>query len=250
MTDIPINLAVEDDLSEAILKEILKQSQRPFAVGMCLKHQGYGYLKRILPGINHAAKGSPYLVLTDLDRYECPLAILTEWLSAAKHPNLIFRVAVTEVEAWLLAHREAFARFVGISINLIPDDLDSVPDPKRLLIDLTRKSKKRNLRDAIVPRRDSLFYQIFQQCPALLADLLPDPPANAAAYHFASVAVKEPKFEIDGVFLPPKGEQPGIICFCEAQFQKDDRLYERLFSESCLFFYQNRDQFSDWYALA
>lgn len=28
MTDIPINLAVEDDLSEAVLKEILKQSQR------------------------------------------------------------------------------------------------------------------------------------------------------------------------------------------------------------------------------
>ncbi len=37
MMDIPINLAVEDDLSEAILKEMLKQSQRPFAVGMCLK---------------------------------------------------------------------------------------------------------------------------------------------------------------------------------------------------------------------
>ncbi|WP_448573683.1 Rpn family recombination-promoting nuclease/putative transposase [Trichothermofontia sp.] len=58
-----------------------------------------------------------------------------------------------------------------------------------------------------------------------------------------------PSSEIDGVFLPPQGEQPGIICFCEAQFQKDDRLYERLFSESCLFFYQNRDRFSDWYAI-
>ncbi|UZQ55058.1 DUF4276 family protein [Trichothermofontia sichuanensis B231] len=155
MMDISINLAVEDDLSEAILKEILKQSQRPFVIGMCLKRQGYGYLKRILPGINHAAKGSPYLVLTDLDRYECPLAILTEWLSAPKHPNLIFRVAVTEVEAWLLAHREAFAKFLGISVNLIPHNLDAIPDPKRLLIELTRKSKKRNLRDAIVPAKNS-----------------------------------------------------------------------------------------------
>ncbi|WP_448561573.1 Rpn family recombination-promoting nuclease/putative transposase [Trichothermofontia sp.] len=97
--------------------------------------------------------------------------------------------------------------------------------------------------------RDSLFYQIFRQCPALLVDLLPDPPANAADYNFASVAVKEPKFEIDGVFLPPPGEQPGMIGFCEAQFQKDERLYERLFSESFLFFYQNCDQFSDWFAI-
>ncbi len=155
MTDIPINLAVEDDLSEAVLKEILKQSQRPFSVGTCLKHRGYGYLKKILPGINHAAKGSPYLVLTDLDKNECPLALIAEWLPHPKHPNLIFRVAVTEVEAWLLAHREAFAQFLGISVNLIPDDVDSVPNPKKLLIELTEKSKKRYLRDAIVPAKNS-----------------------------------------------------------------------------------------------
>jgi hypothetical protein len=62
MTDIPINLAVEDDLSEAVLKEILKQSQRPFLIGSCLKRGGYGYLKRILPGINYSAvKALPYL---------------------------------------------------------------------------------------------------------------------------------------------------------------------------------------------
>ena len=155
MTDIPINLAVEDDLSEAVLKEILKQSQRPFSVGTCLKRGGYGYLKRILPGINHAAKGSPYLVLTDLDRNVCPLALLTEWLSHPKHPNLIFRVAVVEVEAWLLAHREAFAEFLDISVDLVPKDLDLVPDPKQLLIELTRKSKKRYLRDAIIPAKNS-----------------------------------------------------------------------------------------------
>ena len=151
MTDIPINLAVEDDLSEAVLKEMLKQSQRPFSVGTCLKRRGNGYLKKILPGINQGAKGSPYLVLTDLDKTECPLALIAEWLSQPKHPNLIFRVAVREVEAWLLAHREAFAQFIGISVSLIPDDLDSVADPKQLLIDLTKKSKKRYLRDAIVP---------------------------------------------------------------------------------------------------
>ncbi|PIG93111.1 hypothetical protein [Gloeocapsopsis sp. IPPAS B-1203] len=155
MTDIPINLAVEDDLSEAVLKEILKQSQRPFSIGTCLKHRGYGYLKKILPGINHAAKGSPYLVLTDLDKNECPLALIAEWLSHPKHPNLIFRVAVTEVEAWLLAHREAFAQFLGISVDLIPDDVDSIPEPKQLLIELTKKSKKRYLRDAIVPAKNS-----------------------------------------------------------------------------------------------
>jgi hypothetical protein len=156
MTDIPINLlVVEDDLSEAVLKEILKQSQRPFSVGSCLKGRGYGYIKKNLPGINQAAKGSPYLVLTDLDRNKCPLDLRSQWLSPPKHPNLIFRVAVREVEAWLLAHRQAFAQFLGISKDLIPTDLDSVEDPKQLVIYLTKKSKKRYLRDAIVPVKNS-----------------------------------------------------------------------------------------------
>lgn len=82
----------------------------------------------------------------------------------------------------------------------------------------------------------------------LLFDLLPDAPANADRYRFASVAVKEPKFEIDGVFLPPEG-QPGVVYYAEVQFQKDDRLYERIVSESSNHFYRNRDQFTDWQAV-
>lgn len=155
MTDIPINLVFEDVLSEAVLKEMLKQSQRPFSVGNCLNQRGYGKIKKVISGLNHAAKGMPYLVLTDLDNAECPLVILSEWLTQPKHPNLLFRIAVKEVESWLLAHREAFAEFLGISVDLIPADVDKIYDPKQLLINLVKKSKKRNLRDAIVPDRNS-----------------------------------------------------------------------------------------------
>ena len=59
-------------------------------------------------------------------------------------------------------------------------------------------------------KRDSIFYKLFQQSPTLLFDLLETPPANVEGYRFDSVAVKEPKFEIDGVFLPPESEPPGI----------------------------------------
>lgn len=63
-------------------------------------------------------------------------------------------------------------------------------------------------------RRDSIFYKIFQQYPALLFTLLTNPPENAWKYKFDSVAVKEPRFEIDGVFLPPDEESPGTVYFC------------------------------------
>ncbi|MEI6444725.1 MAG: DUF2887 domain-containing protein [Nostocales cyanobacterium ELA583] len=71
-------------------------------------------------------------------------------------------------------------------------------------------------------RRDSIFYKLFQQSPSLLFQLLQNPPANADDYRFDSVAVKEPKFEIDGVFLPPENENRGVVYFCEVQFQKDE----------------------------
>ncbi|TYQ29925.1 Rpn family recombination-promoting nuclease/putative transposase [Pseudanabaena sp. UWO310] len=93
-------------------------------------------------------------------------------------------------------------------------------------------------------RRDSIFYKLFQQFPPLLFQLLPSPPPNADVYRFDSGAVKEPKFEIDGVFLP--NEADGIVYFCEVQFQKDEQLYERVFAESLLYFYRNRHRFSDW----
>ncbi|MGV0027809.1 DUF2887 domain-containing protein [Phormidesmis priestleyi] len=79
-------------------------------------------------------------------------------------------------------------------------------------------------------RRDSIFYALFRRSPSLLFELLDSPPELSQQYRFESVAVKEPKFEIDGVFLPPMSEAPGTVFFAEVQMQKDDQLYERLFS--------------------
>jgi len=107
-------------------------------------------------------KGIPFLVLTDLDRYPCPVALIQEWLTVPKHHNLLFRVAVREVESWLLADRTGFAKFLGIRESLVPHDLgireslvphdaDTIPDPKQYLINLARNSRKRDLRSDIVP---------------------------------------------------------------------------------------------------
>jgi len=95
-------------------------------------------------------------------------------------------------------------------------------------------------------KRDSIFYKLFQQAPTAIFELLKNPPKNAEKYRFDSVAVKEPRFEIDGVFLPPENEEPGVVYFCEVQFQEDPTLYERIFAETALYFYRNSVKFSDW----
>jgi predicted transposase/invertase (TIGR01784 family) len=98
-------------------------------------------------------------------------------------------------------------------------------------------------------RRDSIFYSLFNESPSLLFELLAEVPDSATRYRFASVAVKEPTFIIDGVFLPPESEPPGVVFYAEVQMQKDERLYERLFGESMAHFYRNRDDYSDWQAV-
>ncbi len=40
---IPINLAVEDALSEVVVREILSQSGQPFPVGACYGKGGFGH---------------------------------------------------------------------------------------------------------------------------------------------------------------------------------------------------------------
>ena len=68
--------------------------------------------------------------------------------------------------------------------------------------------------------------------------MLTNPPENASEYTFDSVAVKETKFEIDGVFVPPENDSPGVVYFVEVQFQTDEMLYERMLAESYLYFYR------------
>jgi predicted transposase/invertase (TIGR01784 family) len=97
-------------------------------------------------------------------------------------------------------------------------------------------------------RRDTIFYQIFQQFPGLLFDLLPTPVLNPSGYTFDSVEVKETSFRIDGIFRPPNNN--GTIFFAEVQFQRDDRLYERLNSEASIYIYRHYDTFQDWQAIA
>ena len=152
---IPIILAVEDLLGEVFAQELLKGFGRKFTVGNCLGHKGFGYLKKNVGAFNKSAKGIPILVLTDLDRGKCAPLLIAEWLPNPKHNNLIFRVAVREIESWLLADRDNVAKFLGVSLSDLPLNPDEILDPKKLVINIAKKSRKRNVRKAIVPARKS-----------------------------------------------------------------------------------------------
>jgi hypothetical protein len=159
MRPIPINIAVEDLLSEAIAQKLLHDANRGFAVGTVFNRGGNGYLRRTATGWNNAAKGIPFLLLTDLDATPCATELVETWISEPVHPNFIFRVAVREVEAWLLADRINFAQFLKISPSLITLNPDDVQNPKETLIALTRRSPLSQKRARIVPKENSTAKQ-------------------------------------------------------------------------------------------
>jgi hypothetical protein len=163
---IPIQVAVEDSLSEVVVRTLLARSQRDYAVGAVFSHGGFGYLRKTCPGWNNAAKGAPFLLLTDLDQYACPPALIDDWLPDKRQPNLIFRVAVREVESWILADSRNFSVFLGISRDAMPTDPENLADAKQALVGLANRSRRTSTRSRLVPRAGSTAKQgpDYNQC--------------------------------------------------------------------------------------
>ena len=145
-------LAIEDELSEAISTKILKN----FGIEIItvLSEGGNAYLRQKAPELNRSAKGIDIFLLTDLNSSKhCPLELINSWIKGPLNPRFLLRVAIMEVESWLMADREGLAHFLAIPVNRIPTNTDDIPDPKEFLVSLARKSKKRKLRDELVPKQ-------------------------------------------------------------------------------------------------
>lgn len=159
MSGIPVNVAVEDEISEFVVLRLLAAAKPIYHVGVTYRRGGFGYLRRTINGWNAAAKGKPFVVLTDLDDALCPADLIGKWLTSAPNPNLLFRVAVREVEAWLLADVNNLAGFLRVAERYVPQNPDDIPDPKAVLIELSRRSRSKYVRDSLLPRRGSTAKQ-------------------------------------------------------------------------------------------
>jgi hypothetical protein len=151
MTTIPVNLVAEGLLDEQVLRHLLTQCGRPFMPGVCYGKRGRAHLEQNLPRFNRASAYQPFIVLADLDRDDCPPSLVRRWLPQGTHPNMILRIAVREVESWLLADRESFAGFLGVSVAKVPTQPDNETDPKLYIVSLARRSRYKKLREGVAP---------------------------------------------------------------------------------------------------
>lgn len=150
---VPVSFAVEGIVDQAVVLKLFQASGvRPGTPYVC---DGIGNLKLRLAGFNAGARHAPWFVLCDLDRRECAPALRTYFLGETQAGGMQLRVAVRAVEAWLMADRRSFANFLGVRTERIPRDPERVDDPKRAVVDLSRESARRAVREGLVPSETS-----------------------------------------------------------------------------------------------
>ena len=153
MASTVISAAVEGIVDEAVVRTVIAHAGA--TTGDVYGKQGKAFLRQRIAGYNNAARRSPWIVLIDLDREEeCAPPLRNAWL-VQPAPHLCFRVAVREVEAWLMADREHLAAFLRVPRNKIPASPEGLDDPKTAMVTLARSSKRLAIRKDMTPREGS-----------------------------------------------------------------------------------------------
>ena len=146
-----IILVVEDRLSDAVATKILQHFD--IEIVRRVIYEGNSYLQRKAQSYNHAAYHEcGIFMLTDLDSPNiCPPTLIESWVKGRLNPWFFLRVAVMEVESWIMADRQAVSEFLEIPTHRIPRNTDQIASPKEFLVSLARRSRNAGLREALVP---------------------------------------------------------------------------------------------------
>lgn len=144
-----VQAVVEDVLQEEVLRKLLSWYRRDISLIGVSGKKGNSYIRQSIRGFSEASRFLPHIVITDLDRNACAPQLIAEWINFERHPDMLFRIAEKEIDAWILSDREEFANFVGVPASRIPTDTETLPDPKLHIINLARRSRKKVMKDLV-----------------------------------------------------------------------------------------------------
>lgn len=144
-----IAAAVEGDVDEAVLRRITEHVG--IGVRSVYGKRGKAHLKEHIRSYNNAARFVPWVALVDLDQdADCAPPFRSEWLPRPTE-HMCFRIAVREVESWLLGDSERLASLLAVPVSRVPRTPESVADPKQTIVNLARRSRRRGVREDMVP---------------------------------------------------------------------------------------------------
>ena len=155
MSPISVNIIAEGPIDEQVLRQLIRQVAPHLEANVCYGKRGREWMDKNLIVYNRAAYSWPYVALADLEHNPCPPELLQKWFPSGRHGNLQARIAVRMVEAWLLADREACAKFLKIPVHHIPQFPEQEPHAKQTMVNLARRSTSRTIREDMTPAQNS-----------------------------------------------------------------------------------------------
>jgi hypothetical protein len=115
--------------------------------------RGKSTLDPKIPGIHAAStQFGPWVVLRDRDFDATCAPSLAPVLAPARSEYAELRIAVRQMEAWLLADVVGFSQFFAVAAGRVPNDPEAYDDAKRAVVDACVHSKRRAVRDDMLPR--------------------------------------------------------------------------------------------------
>lgn len=147
-----IRCIAEDILTSVVLLKLVQRCPHLEPLLPVIDERGKDNLRKRCRAYAAASVVQPVVMLTDLDREPCPTALTSSWLPGGIPANCLLRIAVREVEAWLMADTEGFAQALAVRTAWIPDQVDALADPKSEVLRLSRKSSKSSIRRDVPPQ--------------------------------------------------------------------------------------------------
>ena len=153
----PLRAAVEGIGDEAVVRALVESVG--LQVGNVYVKRGKGDLDKKLAAFQQASQYAPWLVVRDLDHdASCApdfLRSLDDSITASSPGHFLLRLAVREIESWLLGDRESLADYLKVSADILPRSPDELDDPKLALVTAARRSRSAVIRREVVPARAS-----------------------------------------------------------------------------------------------
>lgn len=153
---IPVYTVGEDEVCCSLARALIAQSEVQGIAKYSNIAGGFGAFVSDVERMNRVAANSmPVLMLADADQDPCVVNQVRNWMPRHPAPAFSMRLAVREAESWILADREGFSQFLEVSPDVLPPAPDTLDDPKQALLAIVRRSRKRILREEMLPARRS-----------------------------------------------------------------------------------------------
>lgn len=164
MADIFFYAYVEDEPSGNVAIKLFeecnetREQKLQFAEGFPAITHGNSRIRDKCPAfLNMAQGGLNTFVITDLDTTVCAGELIRKWFSIPDDDpvllpdEILFRIAVREIESWILADRQAWSEHIGIPVANFARSPDQLNDPKQHLLNVIRNKGRKKIHREMLP---------------------------------------------------------------------------------------------------